>query len=93
VKNPNPGSLLEIIEKSLFYQESGPNFRNSNTESLGTKLIMSSMTPESISPYFKKEPLKIYMLDEYPKLKKEVLRITGLRDVSAIGRAISSGLI
>jgi len=87
VKNPNPGSLLEIIEKSLF------NFRNSNTESLGTKLIMSSMTPESISPYFKKEPLKIYMLDEYPKLKKEVLRITGLRDVSAIGRAISSGLI
>jgi hypothetical protein len=86
VKNPNPGSLLEIIEKSLY-------FRDSNSKILGTKLIMSSMTPESLSPYFKKEPLKIYMLDEYPKLKKEVLRITGLRDVSAIGRVISSGLI
>lgn len=87
VENPNPESLLEIIEKSLF------KFRNNNSESLGTKLIMSSMTPESLSPYFKKEPLKIYMLDEYPKLKKEVLRITGLRDVSAIGKAIASGLI
>lgn len=87
VKNPNPESLLEIIEKSLF------KFRNNNSESLGTKLIMSSMTPESLSPYFKKEPLKIYMLDEYPKLKNEVLRITGLRDISAIGKAIASGLI
>lgn len=87
VKNPNPESLLEIIEKSLFKS------RNDNSESLGTKLIMSSMTPESLSPYFKKEPLKIYMLDEYPKLKNEVLRITGLRDVSAIGKAIASGLI
>jgi hypothetical protein len=84
VKNPNPESLLEIIEKSLYFRDS---------KILGTKLIMSLMTPEYLSPYFKKEPLKIYMLDEYPKLKKEVLSITGLRDVSSIGRSISSGLI
>jgi hypothetical protein len=43
--------------------------------------------------YFKKNPLEIHMLDDKPELKKEVLDKTGIKDYSAIGRKLRSGMI
>jgi hypothetical protein len=41
--------------------------------------------------YIKKNPLKTYALDPFPELKTEVLKRTGLRDLSKLGRSIDSG--
>jgi hypothetical protein len=43
--------------------------------------------------YFKKNPLEIYLLDDSPELKKEVLDKTGIKDYGAIGRKLKQGLI
>jgi hypothetical protein len=43
--------------------------------------------------YFKKNPLEIYLLDDSPELKKEVLDKTGIKDYGDIGRKLKQGLI
>jgi hypothetical protein len=43
--------------------------------------------------YFKKNPLEIYMLDDKPELKKEVLDKTGIKDYSKLGKGLKSGII
>jgi hypothetical protein len=43
--------------------------------------------------YFKKNPLKIYTLDNSPQLKSEVIKRTGIRDYGKIGRGLDNGLI
>ena len=41
----------------------------------------------------KKDPTKIYVLDKHPDIKKEVLRKSGIPDLSRLGRNIKLGLI
>jgi hypothetical protein len=41
----------------------------------------------------KKNPLDIHLLDDHPQIKAGVLKRTGIRDYSAIGRNLKDGLI
>lgn len=64
-----------------------------NLDEEAKKLILTALQPKNVAKYIKRNPLKIYLLDGFPELKKEVLEITGLRDISKLGRMISSGLV
>lgn len=48
---------------------------------------------EILVEYFSKNPLDVWMLDGFPDLKRNVIKKTGIRDLSSIGKLISSGLI
>jgi hypothetical protein len=48
---------------------------------------------EDIDGYFKKNPLDLYKIDDMPSFKADVLRRTGIKDYSAIGRKLKSGMI
>jgi hypothetical protein len=41
-----------------------------------------------VAKWIKENPLKMYLLDRYPDLKKRIIEITGLRDLSKIGKAL-----
>jgi hypothetical protein len=45
-----------------------------------------------VAKWIKENPLKMYLLDPYPDLKKRIIEITGLRDLSKIGKALDLGL-
>lgn len=64
-----------------------------NLDEEAKQLILTALQPKAVAKYIRRNPLKIYLLDEFPELKKEVLEITGLRDISKLGRTISSGLV
>jgi hypothetical protein len=55
--------------------------------------IKSKEVMDYLLDYFKKNPLEIYILDDKPELKKEVLDKTGIKDYGAIGRKLRSGMI
>lgn len=61
------------------------------------RFIKSSMEGVEIDSildeYFQKNPLDLWVLDSMPKLKSGVLKRTGLRDVSDLGRSLKSGII
>ena len=67
----------------------------------GKKEILDRLIPtmmgltniDSLCDYIKKNPLQIYILDELPDLKQEVLKRTGMRDYSSIGRKLKKGMI
>lgn len=80
----NPESLLSVFKMG---------FRSPEHRTMAEHLIKTIMTPEYFAPYFQKNPLKLYVLDAYPELKKKVLSITGLRDVSKLGRDVEQGLV
>jgi hypothetical protein len=55
--------------------------------------IESTEVMDYLLDYFKKNPLEMYMLDDMPELKKEVLDKTGIKDYGAIGRKLRLGMI
>lgn len=61
------------------------------------QFIESSVSGESIDKtlddYFKNNPLDLWMLDSDPRLKAGVLKRTGLRDVSGLGRNLNLGVL
>jgi hypothetical protein len=61
------------------------------------RFVKSSMEGVEIDSildeYFQNNPLDLWVLDSLPKLKSGVLRRTGLRDVSDLGRSLKSGII
>jgi hypothetical protein len=79
INNVTPGGFIEKLEKNDFRLDA---------EALSKRLIKTIMTPENFAPYFKNNPLKIHLLDFDPKLKKDVLKITGMRDLSNLSRSI-----
>jgi hypothetical protein len=46
-----------------------------------------------LDEYFKENPLDLYLLDDLPTIKEGVLRRTGIKDMSRLGRLSKSGLI
>lgn len=77
--NVTPGGLIEKLDKGAF--------RTGDSAS-AINLIKTVITPEDFAPYFKNNPLKIILLDFDPKLKKDVLKITGIKDLSDLSRSI-----
>lgn len=55
--------------------------------------IESKEIMDYLFDYFKKNPLMLYTLDDYPDLKNEVMQKTGIKDYGHIGRKLKSGLI
>jgi hypothetical protein len=60
---------------------------------IARKLVSSVLTNEVIDEYFKKNPIKLYILDDHPEIKAEVLKRTGMRDLSKIGKNLQGGWI
>jgi hypothetical protein len=58
------------------------------------KSLMEGVEIDSIlDEYFRNNPLDLWVLDSTPKLKSGVLKRTGLRDLSKLGRSLKSGII
>lgn len=62
-------------------------------DSKAKELISTFLYVERVAEYIKENPLEMYLLDDFPDMKKKVLEITGLRDLSRLGKARSLGLI
>jgi hypothetical protein len=84
INEVNIESLLSVFDMQ---------FRNPENRTIAEHLVKSILTPEYFAPYFQKNPLKLYVLDNFPELKNKILKITGLRDVSKLGRDIRQGLV
>jgi hypothetical protein len=46
---------------------------------------------ESVGSYFEENPLDLYLLDDFPKIKKEIIEKYGIPDVSKFGKAFKTG--
>jgi len=58
------------------------------------KLLMTPyVTDDLVDSFFKENPLEIGLLDGYPEIKAEVLKRTGLRDMSSLGQALRKKMI
>jgi len=68
-------------------------FMGSRKSEKAKKLVATLLKPDVLDNYFKKNPTDIYLLDSLPELKQEVLKRTGIRDMSRIGRNLKTGLI
>jgi hypothetical protein len=54
-------------------------------------LILTALSEENLDLYFKKNPLKIHYLDKHPDIKAGVLKRTGIRDLSRLGKNLDTG--
>jgi len=57
------------------------------------KLILTGVTEKGLDEWFKKRPVDLHLLDFSPEIKEGVLRRTGMKDLSRLGRNLKSGLI
>ena len=59
------------------------------------RLIMTSehVSDSGLDKYFTEHPTELYVLDELPEIKKGILKRTGIKDLSRLGRTIKTGLI
>jgi hypothetical protein len=58
------------------------------------KLLMTPyVTDDLVDSFFKENPLEIGLLDGYPEIKAEVLKRTGLRDMTSLGQALRKKMI
>jgi hypothetical protein len=54
-------------------------------------LVTTILSNEILDSYFKKNPLKINLLDAYPDTKEGVLKRTGMRDLSRVAKGLEGG--
>ena len=69
------------------------NFLKSPHSEENKVLAMTIMPDEILDEYFTKNPIEIRMLDPHPDLKAGVIKRTGIRDMSRLGRNLKTGLI
>ena len=48
---------------------------------------------DSVCKYMKENPLNLYLLNDMPKIKEEVLQKTGIKDYSKLGNTLRAGLV
>jgi hypothetical protein len=93
----NTGTLLDFITKLESSQSTDPNnhYHNPIKYNLADlrRLIYPCLTTDSLVEYFKKNQLKLYLLDGFPERKKEILKILGRKDLSKIGKLLDLGII
>ena len=56
-------------------------------------LIMTLLSSDRLDKWFLEDPTRIHLLDLAPDLKAGVLKRTGLKDLSRLGRTIKTGLL
>jgi hypothetical protein len=84
-------SLVTLIEK--LEEVKDDDCLTDSAKQKAISLIQSILKPEEIAPFFKKNIMLIHILDPFPDLKRDVLKITGLRDISKLSKSFTSGLI
>lgn len=92
-----PEKILQLVENGFTWESGGRTYNyfdadEQKQKERATRLFLSALTPESLAPYFKNNPTQIYMLNDNPKLKSEVLKISGIRDLSNIGEILARKL-
>jgi len=60
---------------------------------IARQLVSTVLTEDILDEYFKQNPLKLHILDEHPDIKAGVLRRTGIRDLSNLGKGLHGGWI
>ena len=56
-------------------------------------LILTLLSDDLLDKYFTEHPTELYVLDGHPDLKAGVLKRTGIRDMSRLGRNLKNKLI
>jgi hypothetical protein len=56
-----------------------------------SQLASTVLTDNILDEYFKKNPLKLHILDDYPEIKSGVLKRTGMKDLSGVGKGLHGG--
>jgi hypothetical protein len=64
---------------------------NSERSKKARQLVSTVLTDSILDEYFKNNPLKLHILDEYPDIKSGVLKRTGMRDLSRVGKGLHGG--
>lgn len=69
------------------------NFVNSLYQRFIKSSIAGTEMDSILVEYFQKNPLDIWFLDSLPDLKKKVIKKAGIRDLSSLGKSLSTGWI
>lgn len=90
----NVGGWLNVLERKT------ESTRNNTEDPLqiinledSKKLILTILSDDVVDQYFKENPFEIGILDNLPEFKEKVLKRTGLRDLSILGKALSKGML
>ena len=95
-------TALKVLEegsvKTYYRVGGGIEIRPSDSPERGADekardLISTALPDSALDAYFKKNPLKLHVLDKYPEMKAGVLRRTGIRDLSKTGKNLDTGWI
>jgi hypothetical protein len=66
---------------------------NEREKSLLSTILDNDIDRDFLDDYFRENPLDMYVLDDQEEIKKGVLRRTGIKDWSKLGKLSKSGLI
>jgi hypothetical protein len=88
--------VLELGSVKTYYSGGGYKILSNHDNVPGyddkaRALITTILSNEILDSYFKKNPLKINLLDAYPDTKEGVLKRTGMRDLSKVARGLEGG--
>ena len=56
-------------------------------------LILTLLTEDRLDKFILEDPTRLHLLDETPNLKADVIKRTGVKDLSRLGRTIKTGLL
>lgn len=80
-------AILNIID--IISGKGNRESRNREIE----KALIRYVDMDSVYKYMKANPLNLYLLNDMPKIKEEVLQKTGIKDYSKLGNVLRSGLV
>ena len=95
-------TALKVLEegsvKTYYRVGGGIEIRPSGSPERGAdekarNLISTALPDSALDAYFKKNPLKLHFLDKYPDRKAGILKRTGIRDLSKLGKNLDTGWI
>lgn len=94
----NVQTALQVLEEGsvkTYWGQGGKRIKHDSDASKedddrAKELILTVLSDEYLDAYFKKNPLNLYYLDKHPVIKAGVLKRTGLRDLSSLGKNIAS---
>jgi hypothetical protein len=64
---------------------------NPDRSKKASQLVSTVLSDDVLDDYFKYNPLKLHILDDYPDIKSGVLKRTGMKDLSGVGKGLQGG--
>ena len=64
---------------------------NPNRSKKASQLASTFLSNDALDDYFKDNQLKLHILDDYPEIKAGVLKRTGMKDLSGVGKGLQGG--